>query len=91
MVSVGDNSSRLAEYSQLSMWERQVLKIWIQEHVNEAITWEYTSLGLVELFEEYVLGFTITHGQLQQAMLQAGNVGGGREGDIWVFDMPKSC
>jgi hypothetical protein len=91
MVSVGDNSSRLAEYSQLSMWERQVLKIWIQEHVNEAITWEYTSLGLVELFEEYVLGFTITHGQLQQAMLQAGYVVRAQEGDIWVFDMPNSC
>ncbi len=88
MVYVGRHLDRLGSYAQLSMWERQVLKIWIVEQVDLTMIWRYTSLGLVERFEDSALGFAITHGQLKQAMLHAGYRVRNMEADIWLFDLP---
>lgn len=88
MVCVGGYSDRLNEYAQLSMWERQSLRIWIEERVDLRMVWEYTSLGLAELFEESLFGFELTHGQFQQAMLQAGFTIYASDEGIWLFNLP---
>jgi hypothetical protein len=86
MVRLGRHSNPLSAYAQLSMWERQVLKIWITDHVDLHMIWHYTSLGIAEQFKNSPLGFVITHGQLQQAMLNAGFTLYASEGDVWIFD-----
>jgi hypothetical protein len=88
MVYVGGHSDRLEAYTRLSVWERRVLGTWIAEHVDLSTIWMYTSLGLVELFENSTFGFAITHGQFKQAMLHSGYRVNFSEGDIWVFDGP---
>jgi hypothetical protein len=70
------------------MWERQLLKAWIEEQVDLSKIWEYTSLGLVALFEDSPCGFAVTHGQFQQAMLQAGYSVYANDAGIWLFNPP---
>lgn len=91
MVEVRGHSARLSAYWQLSMWERQLIKTWIEEHVDRQMLWHYTSLGIAEQFRISPLGFGITHEQLQQAMLNAGFILHASEGDVWIFDTPLSA
>jgi hypothetical protein len=70
------------------MWERKVLKTWIAEAVQHTLIWQYTSLGLVDEFQNSCNGFAITHRQLQQAMLEAGYMPRTTASDVWIFDLP---
>jgi hypothetical protein len=88
MINGSKTTGRLTEYVQLSMWERQVLKMWIAEAVQHTLIWQCTSLGLVDEFQNSCNGFAITHGQLQQAMLEAGYMPRTKANDAWIFDLP---
>jgi hypothetical protein len=78
-------ANRVAEYQQLSSWEKQVLQGWIEHEIDSGVLWSYTSLGICTLFRDSEFGFRITHAQMQHAMLVAGYKPVEADEDIWVF------
>lgn len=76
---------RLREYQRLSAWEKKVLMEWIAAHVEDMALWSYTSIGITDLFQQSSFGFTLSHGQMQQAMLHAGYQPLDETADVWLF------
>jgi hypothetical protein len=75
---------RLLDFARLSTYEKQLLIDWISANVTREIVWEYTSVGLQNLFEESEFGFPITHGQMQQALMEAGCYPEAADAETWV-------
>ena len=76
---------RLREFQRLSTWDKKVLLDWIEANVDDMSLWSYTSIGITELFEQSQFGYTLSHGQMQHALLQSGFLPLDENAEVWVF------